>query len=447
MVRQAASIKSLRLWLHSASLLAVVAGYSLLMLTNQQWSELRRLRAHETMLAQLKARLQDTAQTPKSMTQQDILLAPGIRLTKLSAEDSVRASSGHLFKTRAKGEWLITPVAISLSDGTSAVLEVRENVSIGQQQEWFGFWLLAISAGVSCLFTSLLLRLVLQRGLTQPISRLSSELGQTQSPSQLRHPITEDDQPDELRPIATAFNELQDRLNTSWERERTFVSGMTHELRTPITLISGRVQRLLRRDDITPIREELETMHREARQISSLVSDLMTMARHDAGHLSIENKAISIVEQAISAYEKLESRASGRLILEISEEYDHLQGVADPERLQQCLTVLVDNALQYSPAKEMVKLSCSMGPSSWPVLHVLDRGPGVGPEEHQLIFERFKRGTAGVASGHRGSGVGLSLVKELIDAMGGRVEVHSAPGGGADFQLHIRPLPPLTHRT
>ena len=89
----------------------------------------------------------------------------------------------------------------------------------------------------------------------------------------------------------------------------------------------------------------------------------------------------------------------------------------DPHRLQQCLTALVDNALLYSPGP--VTLAASSGPSGELVLHVRDRGPG----------------TAGLASPHRGSGIGLSVVRLLIEAMGGRMQVVAQPGGGADFQL------------
>ena len=106
---------------------------------------------------------------------------------------------------------------------------------------------------------------------------------------------------------------------------------------------------------------------------------------------------------------------------------------ADPHRLQQCLTALVDNALLYTEGP--VILTASSGPAGELVLHVRDRGPGVLPAEREAIFWRFVRGSAGLASSHRGSGIGLSVVPLLIEAMCGRVQVAVHPGGGADFQL------------
>jgi len=93
----------------------------------------------------------------------------------------------------------------------------------------------------------------------------------------------------------------------------------------------------------------------------------------------------------------------------------------------------VDNALLYSDGP--VTLAASTGPAGELVLHVIDRGPGVAAAEREAIFCRFVRGTAGLASPHRGSGIGLSVVRLLIEAMGGRVQVAAQPGGGADFQL------------
>jgi len=93
----------------------------------------------------------------------------------------------------------------------------------------------------------------------------------------------------------------------------------------------------------------------------------------------------------------------------------------------------VDNALLYTYGP--VILTASSGPCGELVLHVIDRGPGVLPSEREAIFGRFVRGSAGLASPHRGSGIGLSVVRLLIEAMGGRVQVADHPGGGADVQV------------
>jgi signal transduction histidine kinase len=107
---------------------------------------------------------------------------------------------------------------------------------------------------------------------------------------------------------------------------------------------------------------------------------------------------------------------------------------ADPERLSQCLTNLVENALKYSPASQPIELALSSSVDQV-VLHVRDHGAGVPVAERERIFGRFVRGSANAdTSGH---GIGLAVVKTLMERMGGSVSVGEAPGGGADFQLRL----------
>ena len=152
-----------------------------------------------------------------------------------------------------------------------------------------------------------------------------------------------------------------------------------HELRTPITLIARALQRR------GPQPPALQLIQQEAERMGTLVSDLLDLARNDSG------------------------------------------------RLQQCLTALVDNALLYTDGP--VILAASSGPCGELVLHVIDRGPGVLPSEREAIFGRIVGGSAGLASPHRGSGIGLSVVRLLIEAVGGRVQVAAHPGDGADVQV------------
>jgi len=104
--------------------------------------------------------------------------------------------------------------------------------------------------------------------------------------------------------------------------------------------------------------------------------------------------------------------------------------------LQQCLAALIENALHYSPTPLPVSLAADQQGDAL-VLHVRDQGPGVAPSERETIFERFARGSAAINANSRGSGIGLAVVRLLMEAMGGSVLAADAPGGGADFQLHL----------
>jgi hypothetical protein len=244
-------------------------------------------------------------------------------------------------------------------------------------------------------------------------------------------------QPQELRPIVASFNGLLDRLAASWERQRLFVDGVAHELRTPITLIRGYGESLQRQAaaagglqaaDLAPLRQ----IEAEGERMGRLVADLLDIAREDAGRLELRAECFDLDEALLLAFERLQPLAPGRLRLEAPQEGEPALAHGDPERLQQCLTNLVENALRYSPAGSPVELFSSRTAAGL-IAHVRDHGTGVPPGERERIFGRFERGSAAGPGG--GSGLGLAVVRLLMERMGGSVRVNDAPGGGADFQL------------
>ena len=419
-------ISPLRLWLQSTSLLAVLAGYSLLLLANQRLAGSERTAAHRQTVQQLSTELERRA--PSSAQLPSLLAAallPDLRLSLLPAGV---APSDAQPQQRGDQAWLVSQLPLQFADGSRSGLLVEQDVSASVRRETFNFWLLLAAAGASSLFTSALLRLVLHRGLVRPLREFTAQLSAAQVPPAAADALTVADQPEELQPIAVAYNQQHQRLCASWERQRAFVDGVAHELRTPITLISGHVQALQRRGPQPPA---LQLIQQEAQRMGTLVSDLLDLARNDAGRLHLRCQPLLADDVLLELHERMAPQAAGRLRLDACAHAPRAN--ADPHRLQQCLTALVDNALLYSDGP--VTLAASSGPAGELVLHVIDRGPGVAAAEREAIFGRFVRGTAGLASPHRGSGIGLSVVRLLIEAMGGRVLVAAHPGGGADFQL------------
>ncbi|WP_255024501.1 sensor histidine kinase KdpD [Cyanobium sp. T1G-Tous] len=433
-------ISPLRLWLQSTSLLAVLAGYSLLLLLNQGVAVLQRRLAHEQLVSALVAELQRRASTSQEL---DALLSrsllPGLQLRLLRGVPPAKAAPA--LEQRLDEGWLTSAQPLQLGDGPTYTLLVEQNVSASVQQERLAFWLLAVAAGVSSLFTSGLLRLVLQRGLVRPLQEFTAQLAATQAPPVPSDQIPVAEQPEELQPIALAFNDLQQRLSVSWERQRSFVDGVAHELRTPITLISGHAQRLLRQPGIEATAPSLRLIQQEAQRMGGLVSNLLDLARQDSGRLQLRRRPILADEALVQAYERLAFSSGWRLHLD-TPAAELPVAIGDPERLQECLAALIENALHYSPTPLPVSLAADLQGNAL-VLHVRDQGPGVVSGEREAIFERFVRGSASINSSNRGSGIGLAVVRLLMEAMGGSVQVADALGGGADFQLHLPLLRPL----
>ena len=443
MARWPVQISPLRIWLQSSSLLAVLAGYSLLLLFNQQIAGLQRNSAHLQLVDQLAAEIARKAQVRSQLQSLlDAALLPGLRLQLRPVRQAAlgRASPPALVRNGSQ-EWLVSSVSLALADGSRAQLLVEQDVTASVQQERLAFWLLVVAAGVSSLFTSGLLRLVLRRGLVQPLQEFTTQLSATQAPPLASDQIPVSEQPEELQPIALAFNDLQQRLTVSWERQRSFVDGVAHELRTPITLISGHAQRLLRQPGLEASAPSLRLIEQEAQRMGSLVSDLLDLARQDSGRLQLRRRPILADEALVQAYERLASSSGWRLHLD-TPAAELPVAMGDPERLQQCLAALIENALHYSPTPLPVTLAADQQGDSL-VLHVRDQGPGVDPSERDAIFGRFARGSAAINANSRGSGIGLAVVRLLMEAMGGSVVVAEAPGGGADFQLHLPLVRPL----
>jgi len=412
--------------------LAVFAGYTALVLLTLSLSRISRRQDHQALVDRISvALMQNVDSAQRFNTQAERMLLPGMEL-KL-----VASGSEHPPRLNWQGQRVILESIspLTLRDGLPRAMLLREDVTDSVAQQNLSLQLLAVAASVSALITCLMLRFVLRFGLARPLRILSDQLAAYRSLANPPPPLDVERQPDELRPIAATFNAMQERLSSSWERQRTFVDGVAHELRTPITLISGHAQSLQRQNAAAALAPSLALITAEAKRMGAMVSDMLDLARKDAGRLHLRRQAIDAEDVLLDTFERLAGRAEDRLRLQPPAEDVALPlASGDPERLAQCLVVLIDNALNYSPAPLPVLLSAEAR-DRVVVLHVSDRGPGVPPEERDLIFERFARGGAAVNT--RGSGIGLAVVQLLMEAMGGRVMVSDAAEGGADFQLHL----------
>jgi len=423
---------SLRLWLQSTTILAVLAGYTVLVVLTLSLNRIERRQAHQQLIDRISTALIQRVRTADQFTPVvSEMLMPGLEVQLLP--------TGSEFEPRLQwqdnGVILESASPLMLRDGQLRSLLLRQDVTDSIAQQNLSLQLLAAAAGASAMLTGLLLRPVMTYGLVRPLEALGLQISSYRSPSQPPPPLDVGNQPEELQPIAATFNAMQERLTSSWERQRTFVDGVAHELRTPITLISGHAQSLQRQPAAAGLGPSLALISAEARRMGGMVSDMLDLARKDAGRLQLRLQPIDVEDIVLECFERLAAASDGRLRLQPPQDERALPLAAgDPERLAQCLVVLVDNALRYSPSPAPVRLSAEATLDSL-VLHVRDRGPGVALAERKAIFGRFVRGQAAVNT--RGSGIGLSVVQLLMEAMGGQVMVTEAPGGGADFQLHL----------
>jgi signal transduction histidine kinase len=230
---------------------------------------------------------------------------------------------------------------------------------------------------------------------------------------------------DELGDLAVAFDRMRVRLAQLDDARRAFVANASHELRTPLFSLAGFLELLSDEELDEPTRLEfLESMREQVTRLTKLASDLLDLTRLDAGRLTVERELVDLRGLAESLVEEFGPAAqAGEHELRL-EPNGAAVAEADELRTLQIGRILVENALLHTPPGTAVRVRASARDGgAW--LEVEDEGPGVGPESHEQLFERFFRLDGTRASG---SGLGLAIAKELAELMEGRVELASWPG-------------------
>ncbi len=234
---------------------------------------------------------------------------------------------------------------------------------------------------------------------------------------------------DEIRRLGTTLNDMLDRLEGSLAREKAFVADASHELRTPLATLKIELELALRRRrSVEELTQTLRSADSEVDRLSALADDLLVLARADEDALHIRRVDIDISDLLRRVRERFDPRHE-RTQIEPSDE-ERLLG--DPERLEQALGTLLDNALRYGAGE--VRLRASAGQRGVE-LHVEDAGPGFPRDFIGHAFERFTRADPG--RGGRGAGLGLSITRTIARAHGGDAHVANLPDGGADAWIVI----------
>jgi signal transduction histidine kinase len=282
---------------------------------------------------------------------------------------------------------------------------------------------------------ALLAGLAIARRAMAPVARLTQtakEVARTRDPAvRIPVPAADDEVADLARTLESMLASLdaaRSETQSALDRQRRFVADASHELRTPLTSILANLELLsaeLEGDDAEAARSAL----RSSRRMRRLVSDLLLLARADAGRVRRREPIDlrNVVREA--AAEAAPLTEDHELTLDVDEEPLVVEGTGD--ELHRLVLNLVQNALVHTPDGTPVHVSVQRSGHD-AVIEVADEGPGIPAEMRGRVFDRFVRGE-GDRSGTTGSGLGLSIVRAVTEGHGGRVELGSAPGGGARF--------------
>jgi signal transduction histidine kinase len=237
--------------------------------------------------------------------------------------------------------------------------------------------------------------------------------------------------PREVRTVARAFNEMAEQLEATDTRRRTFLADVTHELRTPLSVIRGRAEGIV--DGVYPgDPEHVAPVLEAARTLEGLIEDLRTLALADAGGLTLRREPVDVgllVNETLALFAGAAEGAGVRVGADLQPDLPLVQ--ADPARIQSVVSNLISNAIRHTPSGGSVDAAVKRS-GDFLEVSVRDSGDGIAPELLPDIFERFVKG-----SSSSGSGLGLAIVRDLVVAHGGAIEAASQPGSGTTMRFTL----------
>ncbi|HUQ38590.1 MAG TPA: HAMP domain-containing sensor histidine kinase [Acidimicrobiales bacterium] len=232
---------------------------------------------------------------------------------------------------------------------------------------------------------------------------------------------------DEVAELARTFNTMLDRVEDAFRTKRDFLNDVSHEMRTPITIVRGHLE--LMGDDPDERREVVALVTEELDRMARLVDDLLVLARAEQpGFLRLATVDVADLTSSVAA--KLRGLAPREWVVGATATDTVMTG--DPDRLTQAMLNLASNAVSQTDAGSSIRIG-SRQEGDKVALWVSDDGPGMSPEVQGRIFERFASG--GSKGAGNGTGLGLAIVRAIAEAHRGQVTVTSAPGEGATFTL------------
>jgi heavy metal sensor kinase len=264
------------------------------------------------------------------------------------------------------------------------------------------------------------------------ITRTAGAIGTRHLDERIAVPRTDD----EVAHLARTLNVMLDRIQRGVDDQHRLVSDTSHELRTPLTVMRSEIDVSLRADDLPPAaREVLESTREEVVGMSAIVEDLLVLATVDEGMLRLAPETADLHELASRAAESLRPLAARR---GVSIDVDGGSAFADvdQDRMHQVLRNLLANALEFSPADGRVSIGAWSSDREAGVV-VADEGPGIPPELHERIFDRFFRADTSRTRATGGSGLGLAIAREIVLAHSGSIEVEVNQPRGSRFRVRL----------
>jgi len=318
--------------------------------------------------------------------------------------------------------------------GTVITLEPRPELDQNEQRYVERTNRAVLLAAIGGTTIAVALGVLLARTLTRPMRELTSAIrDMARGRLQQQVPVRTKD---ELGELANAFNEMSDELARINELRRQMTADIAHDLRTPLTVITGYLESL--RDGVLqPTPERLDAIYGEAQHLFHLIQDLRTLSLADAGELPLQLqtlKASDLMQRVQLAYAHQAETHAISLELALTADLPPIE--VDQERMMQVLGNLISNALRHTPRGGRIALGASHEAGRI-LLTVADTGEGIQADNLPRVFERFYRGETSRQREGAETGLGLAIVKSIVEAHGGSIRVDSQLNKGTTFTINL----------
>ncbi len=295
-----------------------------------------------------------------------------------------------------------------------------------------------ISATVIGMMISVILGMMISYRAVRPLQEITAAATQVATSNDLSTRLPFNVPDDEIGRLTKVFNHMMSRLEHIFGVQQRFVTDLSHELRTPLTAIQGNLDIMKR---FGADEASIEAIQQETTRMTRMVNEVLMLARADYGAITIELTPLDLEElilENVPNFPALAEARNNNLSIELGRhEPVYIKG--NYERLQQAIYNLVNNAIKFTPEDGEIKISVYQRDNQYGVIEVKDNGIGIAKEDLNRIFDRFYQSDHSRfhTSDEDGAGLGLSIVKWIVDSHDGTIEVESEKDKGATFRIVI----------
>jgi two-component system, OmpR family, sensor histidine kinase ArlS len=332
----------------------------------------------------------------------------------------------------SKNTYSFDTIPIILSDGQVANLQVTKSIQT-VMEDLSTLRLVLLVVTTIAMIPMLISSRLLSNFITMPITSLTETMKDIRKNGHFKRIHLEDRSKDELYEMGETFNHMIDLLESNFEKQDQFVSNASHELRTPLTIIESYSSLLKRRGLKEPeiFHESVESIHSEAIRMKEMVEQLLLLAKHNE-EWNIQLEVIDLGEHVRQTVKSFESAYHREVHFQLQQE--GIEVMVDTQKLKQLTYIILDNAKKYS--EDIITVEVGVKDES-PFIQIIDKGLGIPKDDLEKVFDRFYRVDKARSRKKGGSGLGLSLAKEIAEATNAILTIDSLEGVGTTVTIQL----------